>query len=258
MPELPDLEVFQQNLSRVLLKKKLQDIEVPVAKKLNVTLPALKKALVGQTLTDIRRSGKELDFIFGKSHTLAMHMMLHGKLYLLKSGEEQKFTIALLHFSGGLTLALTDFQRSAALTLDPPVKEAPDALSKDFNVKWLTEVLAKKKTAIKKFLTDQHQVLGIGNAYADEILYTARISPFSVCNKIPEKKVADLVKAVQKVLKDAVTKINKSHPGIIAGEVRDFMQVHVPRKEKSPGGYPIKHLDKGGRTYYTDEQELYK
>ncbi|MBV8252749.1 MAG: Fpg/Nei family DNA glycosylase [Chitinophaga sp.] len=258
MPELPDLEVFQQNLSKVLLKKKLQEIEVPVAKKLNVTLPALKKALVGQTLTDIRRSGKELHFIFGKTHVLGMHMMLHGKLYLLKPGEEQKFTIALLHFSGGHTLALTDFQRAAAITLDPPEKEAPDAFSKDFNAEWLTAALAKKKTTIKKFLTDQKQVLGIGNAYADEILYTARVSPFSICSKIPEKKVADVANAVKKVLKDAITKINKTHPGIIAGEVRDFMQVHVPKKEKSPGGYPIKHLDKGGRTYFTDEQELYK
>jgi formamidopyrimidine-DNA glycosylase len=258
MPELPDLEVFQQNLSKALLNKKLQEIDVPVTRKLKVSTAALKKALEGQKLTDIRRSGKELFFYFGKSHILAMHMMLHGKLYLLKEGEEQKFTVASLHFAGGVTLALTDYQKAAHLTLDPPEKEAPDALSKDFNDAWLEEQLSKKKTTIKKFLTDQKNVLGIGNAYADEILYAAKISPFSICNRIPAAQVKALVKAVKKVMTDAIKQINKSHPGIIHGEVRDFLQVHVPKKEKSPGGYPIQHVDKGGRTYFTDEQVLYK
>ncbi|NIG57412.1 DNA-formamidopyrimidine glycosylase family protein [Chitinophaga sp. Cy-1792] len=257
MPELPDLEVFQHNLEKALLKKKLTDISVPVTKNLKVTVAALKKALVGQSLVKIARSGKELNFYFGKQHVLGMHMMLHGKLYLLKDGEEQKFTIAVLQFSGGVSLALTDYQRAAHITLDPPEKTAPDALSKDFNAKYLEDHLSGKKITIKKYLTDQKNVLGIGNAYADEILYTAKISPFSVAGKIPPAQLNELVKAVQKVLKDAIKKINKSHPGIINGEVRDFMQVHVPKKEKSPGGRPIEHIDKGGRTYFTDEQVLY-
>ncbi|SHM90948.1 formamidopyrimidine-DNA glycosylase [Chitinophaga jiangningensis] len=257
MPELPDLEVFQQNLSAALQNKKLQEIEVPVTKHLKVKVAVLKKALEGQKLEKIARHGKELFFYFGKNHVLAMHMMLHGKLYLLKKNEEQKFTIATLRFTGGISLALTDFQRAAHLTLDPPEKEAPDALSKEFNDKYLQEQLAKKKTTIKKYLTDQKNVLGIGNAYADEILYTAKISPFSVGKAIPPKMLKDLVTATRKVLKDAIKKINKTHPGITNGEVRDFMQVHVPKKEKSPGGYPIQHVDKGGRTYFTEEQELY-
>ncbi|MBV7529073.1 Fpg/Nei family DNA glycosylase [Chitinophaga sp. sic0106] len=257
MPELPDLEVFQQNLSAALQHKKLQEIDVPVTKHLKVTLTALKKALEGQKLEKIARHGKELFFYFGKNHVLGMHMMLHGKLYLLKKNEEQKFTIATLRFGGGISLVLTDFQRSAHLTLDPPEKEAPDALSKAFNEQYLEAQLAKKKTTIKKYLTDQKNVLGIGNAYADEILYTAKISPFSISKAIPPQQIKALVAATRKVLKDAIRKINKSHPGITNGEVRDFMQVHVPGKEKSPGGYPIQHVDKGGRTYFTEEQVLY-
>lgn len=71
---------------------------------------------------------------------------------------------------------------------------------------------------------------GVGNAYADEILWHARISPFSVSSKIPEAKLKDLVKAIKSVLEDAEQNILKSNPGIINGEVRDFMDIHNSKK----------------------------
>ena len=84
------------------------------------------------------------------------------------------------------------------------------------------------------------------------------ISPFSVCNKIPADKVRDLAKSIRKVLTTAEKKILKSHPDIINGEVRDFLDIHNSKKQKSPTGALIRTSKAASRkTYYTDEQELF-
>ncbi|HVI47661.1 MAG TPA: DNA-formamidopyrimidine glycosylase family protein [Chitinophaga sp.] len=258
MPELPDLQVFRHNLGKALLHKELKAIHVINKKKLHTTEEVLKKALEGQHLKAIERIGKELHFVFSNKHVLGMHLMLNGKLYLYHALNEQRHTIATLLFTDGTGLALTDFQGQAALTLDPEEKAAPDALSDVVDETWMRAVLAKKKITIKKFLLDQKNILGIGNAYADDILWDARISPFSICNKIPEQKVKALVKSIRYILTNAEKLIRKHHPDLIHGEVRDYMLVHNHKLQKSPGGAEILHDTSSGRkTYYTAEQELY-
>ncbi|NLR66213.1 Fpg/Nei family DNA glycosylase [Chitinophaga varians] len=258
MPELPDLNVFSHNLEKTLLHKQLETIEVVVKKKLRTPEKELKAALEGQRLESIRRVGKELHFEFKNGHVLGMHLMLHGKLYLFDRQNEQKHTICTLLFKDGKGLALTDYQGQANIFLDPDPKEAPDALSKELTEAWLKAALAKKRTAIKKFLTDQKNILGIGNAYADDILWEARISPFSVANQIPSAAVKSLHKAIHKVLTNAEKNIRKHHPDIINGEVRDYMLVHSHKLTESPGGAAIQHVSSGGKTYYTNEQVEYK
>jgi len=259
MPELPDLQAFRHNLEKALLHKKLKSLTVVNAKKLHTTPKALQEALEGQTLEHIRRVGKELHFEFKNGHVLGMHLMLHGKLYFFQKKNTEKYTIVALLFEDGTGLALTDFQAAANVFLDPEEKTAPDAMSKEFTESYLETQLGKKKVTIKKYLLDQHNVLGIGNAYADDILWDARISPFSVCNKIPATAVKALFKSIRKILEGAEKKILKSNPDIIHGEVRDFMLVHSSKLKESPGGAEILKDTGGGRkTYYTDEQVLYK
>jgi formamidopyrimidine-DNA glycosylase len=135
---------------------------------------------------------------------------------------------------------------------------AIDALSIELNEAFLQEKL-QTKAAIKNVLLDQHVIRGIGNAYADEILWDARISPFSNSNKIPAAKVKALAKSIHKVLQNAEKQIRKTHPDIISGEIRDFLLIHNSNKSHSPTGAVIHNKTVGGRkTYYTDEQELYK
>jgi formamidopyrimidine-DNA glycosylase len=105
---------------------------------------------------------------------------------------------------------------------------------------------------------DQKVLRGIGNAYADEILYDAKLSPFSVSNKIPATNVKQLAKSIKKVLEEAEKQILKNTPDIISGEFRDFMLVHQPRKKQTPAGEMIHQKPLGSRkTYYTEEQELF-
>jgi len=257
MPELPDLQVFSQHLTRELAGKKIKAVRVTAKDiKMNVSVARLKKAIEGAVLKEVRREGKELFFLFKNGHILGVHLMLHGKFYWQEEEELKKNTLLVLSFSNKKELALTDFQHQARLTLDPEEKDTPDALSADVNLKYWKEQL-QSKAKIKNLLLDQQVVRGIGNAYADEILWEAGISPFSVAAKIPDPKIKALAKAVPRVLKQAIKQIKKTSPGIIGGEVRDFLAIHNSSRKKSPTGAAIRQEKKGRVTYYTDEQELF-
>lgn len=259
MPELPDLQVFSRNLDKKITGKKLKKINVPVTKKLKVPVETLKKSLEGKEVKEVYREGKELHIAFKNGNVLGLHLMLNGDLHFFEGKNESKNAIIELFFDDGTGLAVTDWQGVATPTLNPEKHDAPDALSKEITVDFLKEKLQKRRTIVKNVLLDQHIIRGIGNAYADEILWDAGISPFSVSDKIPEDKIKALAKSIKKVLNDAEKQILKSHPDIIKGEVRDFLLIHHSKKTKSPTGADIHNKVAGSRkTYYTDEQEMYK
>lgn len=98
-----------------------------------------------------------------------------------------------------------------------------------------------------------------GSAYVDEILYAAKISPFSKANKIPEANIETLTRAIKVVLTDAENHIRKNFPDTITEKERDFLQVHRPKQTLTLSGEPIlkAELDKR-KTYYVDSQELFE
>ena len=258
MPELPDLEAFSGNLNKAFEGKVLTTVTVVNKSKLKVPEKELKQAIEGQRLTKIYREGKELHFAFTNKHVLGLHLMLNGNLNVFEEANPKKNTIIELLFDDQSGLAMTDFQGMATPSLDPPPRTAPDALSDELNFTYLQQKL-QTKTAIKKLLLDQKIIGGIGNAYADEILWDARISPFSHSNKIPPDKIKALIKSIKHVLKDAIKHIKQTHPDIITGEIRDFLQIHNSKKTHSPSGAEIKTaLINSRKTYYTNEQELYE
>jgi len=258
MPELPDLEIFSRNLDQRLSGKELKEITVKNSKKINVPAQELKSVLEKQKLKKVYREGKELYFKF-ENNILSFHLMLNGELELLKNKKElPKYAIIDLLFKDGTSLTLSDFRGLAKATLDPAEDPAPDALAKEIDQHFFKRILSEKKAAVKNVLMDQQVIRGIGNAYADEILWEAGISPFSAAHKIPDAKLKDLSKAVKHVLENAVKQITKVHPEIISGEIRDFLKIHSPKKINSPAGVPIQIRKVGARkTYFTDEQELY-
>src|SRR3569833_3301 len=254
MPELPDLQVFSRNLTKALKGKKIGKI-ICHSKKLNVPVRHLQDALEGAELTKAERIGKELHFIFDNKHVLGLHLMLHGQLTVAKEEQTKSLVIA-LKFDDGQVLSLTDFQAAATPTLDPKENNTLDAL--EITPDYLQEKLGKTRTPVTPVLMDQKIVRGIGNAYAEELLWDARLSPFSTSNKIPAEKIKALARSIKKVLEDAEKQILKEHPGIITGEYRDFMEVHNARKKKTSTGSDILQKPIGSRkTYYTEEQEEY-
>ena len=256
MAELPDLTVFARILYRKYVGKKLQALEVTVPDKLNVSEAELKSALEGRELLGVRREGKTLQFEFSGGRVLGLHLMLRGKLVAIKNGEPPRFQILAFHFSSDEGFAVTDLQKQATPTLQPKRAAALDALAlKETELKLLA---AKKRTTIKTLLMDQKLVRGIGNSYADEILYHAGISPFSTANAIPEKAMTKLFKSISTVLEKAIEDIAEANGDELVGELRDFMAIHDPKRKTTAKSEEIKTGKIGGRTtYYTDTQELF-
>jgi formamidopyrimidine-DNA glycosylase len=257
MPELPDLHVFAQNLHAAFAGKKLKEINVASPSNLKDQKHELDAHLKGKILKEVHRRGKELRFVFNDNTVLGMHLMLNGDLYLLSEDKQPKNIIAELVFDNNDAIILTDWQGRANIKLNPEEKEGIDALAKELDFDQLKKAL-QSRAKIKARITDQNIIRGIGNAYADEILWDARIHPDSVSNKIPDEKIKDLLKAIKDVLQNAIREIEKKKPGIIRGEIRDFLKIHDPKKEKTSTGAVIKTAKKSSSfTYYTDEQKLF-
>jgi formamidopyrimidine-DNA glycosylase len=259
MPELPDLTVYQRNLRRMFVDHHVNDVRVFRAKRLNVTPNTLDAAVRDSRLIDIDREGKELQFRFSSGHSISVHLMLKGQFNLADDPAAIDHRLVSLAFGPRKYLVVSDPKGWATFTLDASPSEVPDALSNRFTDEYLREKLAAcPGTTMKAFLIDQEIVRGIGNAYADEILWECRISPHSTSNRLPEDAIAKLFDSIKGVLKAAIESISNTAPDAINGEHRDFLKVHNPNKSHSPTGFPIRQEEISTKnTYFTDEQIIY-
>lgn len=258
MPELPDVQIFSGNLKKLFTGKQLDKIILVNGKKLKDSQKDLSKTLEGFVLKDVYRSGKEFRFLFSNGEILGMHLMLTGDIFVFDKANAHKFTIVEMHFDDGTGIALTDRMRNANIKLNPVDKGGLDVFDKKFNLKYLTAIL-NRKSKIKDLLIDQDFIRGIGNGYADEILWETKISPYSDPTAIPTEKLKELIKNIRGVMKRAINQISKKYPDIIQGEIKEFLKIHTRKKTESPTGYPIIIDNKSSRkTYYTKEQILYK
>lgn len=259
MPELPDLQVIGKNLEKSLALEKVQKVILHKTKKIKTPQDDFTTAFEGSSVRSISRDGKELVFSFKNGNRLAIHLMREGRFALEDEEKIARFKILELIFESGKYLALTDFMKQATARINPPEETVPDATSDEFTLGYLEDRLAKRRNAtIKAFLVDQKNVRGIGNAYADEILWAARIAPQSKCGTIPEEVIGSLHREIGKVLARAEEQIRDADPNLVSGEIRDFLVVHRKDRSETPTGAKIIKGKVGGKsTYYTDEQELF-
>ncbi|MCL2300781.1 MAG: hypothetical protein FWC27_11635 [Firmicutes bacterium] len=260
MPELPDLEVYKTNLFNRLTSKRLAGLEVYNPQKVRAPKAAMLEGLAGRELLRIERVGKELLFDFGGNRTLAAHLMLNGTISIVpqEAAGSIGFKIFALCFERE-TLVFSDMGGLCTIRYMPVPDKTPDAFAASFTLEYfLRAAHAKPRMNIKAFLIDQKIVKGIGNAYADEILWAARVSPHSLVGKIPEDSLMALHRAIGSVLHEAVDSIQKISPDIITGEERSFLKVHNKRLKKTETGYPITVERVASKiTYYTAEQVAY-
>ncbi|MCL2513138.1 MAG: hypothetical protein FWF08_04470 [Oscillospiraceae bacterium] len=260
MPELPDLEVFKTNVYGRLASKRLVGLEIFNPKKVFAAKKTLTDDLVGRDLTCINRVGKELFFDFGDRRVIAAHLMLNGEISVVaeEAASEIKFKIFSMRFECD-TVVFSDKGSLCTIKYMPVSGKAPDAFDEAFTFDYFSgAVRGKQRANIKAFLIDQSVVKGIGNAYVDEILWAARISPHSLAGKIPEDKLKELYNAINDVLRGAVDSIKRISPDIISGEERSFLKVHNRAIKKTETGYPIITERIASKiTYYTEEQAVY-
>ncbi len=259
MPELPDLTIYQRNLKRMLVDHKVEEVCVFGAKRLNVPAGILGKAVRDAKLVDIQRDGKELQFRFSSGHSLSIHLMLKGQFDITADPTEIDNKLVSFGFGSRGHLVVSDPKGWATFTLDAGLSPVPDALSQDFTVHYLRKKLkTRPATTMKAFLIDQNIVRGIGNAYADEILWASRISPHSTPNNLPDAAIDQLFDSIKIVLGSAIDSISMAAPDAINGEHRDFLKVHNPSRSHSPTGFCIRQEEVSSKnTYFTDEQIVY-
>jgi len=266
MPELPDLHIFSENLKKRILDKNIASVAVYNPRKID-TPDMFCGKLTGTSIRDIVRDGKELFFLLANDHCFSVHLMLNGKFFITSQNDLESINskITALCFENtsssndGAAFVVADFQGLCKITLNPKKPKAPDAMSDTFTLSYFSDTLKKNAYKnIKAVLIDQYVVRGIGNAYVDEILWKADISPESVAGKIPEEKVKDLYEAIPFIFNDAIHNIQKISPDIISGEERSFLRVHNRNKKITDEGDKIIVKTKATKTtYFTDKQKRY-
>ena len=210
MPELPEVEVTRRGLAPRLVGQRIGPVEVREAR-LRWRVPATVRALSGRTVRAVRRRGKYLLFDCGDGH-LIVHLGMSGSLRLVDPG-----TAAGKHDHVDVTvgehvLRLRDPRRFGAVlwTADPPGEHpllrhlGVEPLSRALDARHLHALARPSGVSIKTLLMDGRRVVGVGNIYASESLFLARIDPRKRANRIPLERCAKLVAAVKVTLKAAI------------------------------------------------------
>jgi formamidopyrimidine-DNA glycosylase len=212
MPELPEVEVLVRSLQPVLRGKIIRGISVRRSSVLAPTSPReLRRALVGAKFTGLLRRGKYLLFQLegaatGQRMTFLGHLGMTGRMFLAGKHEHLPVHAAVIFDLGEENLIYEDTRYFGRLTLDDSAlaKLGPEPLSKDFQPAVFARALKRSRQPIKVKLLDQTVVAGIGNIYASEALFRARLSPEREANRLTPQQVRRLQRAIRRVLAEAI------------------------------------------------------
>lgn len=270
MPELPEVETVRRGLEKlwtrnpsitdVLLKRK--DLRFPFPKK-------LRDNLIGKKILGVRRRAKYLLIDLGDG-VLLSHLGMTGSWREVKVGEVDEFaddphSHVELHFDDGRKFIYRDPRRFGMLdyflkskeSTHPRLKQlGPEPLSDQFSTEYLFAKSRKRATAIKVFIMNQEVVVGVGNIYASEALFRARIRPTKLAGKISKDESAKLVASIVSVLKEAIaaggsTIRDYTQAGGEDGSFQYAHQVYERKGEPCPNcEAPIKAKVIGGRSTY--------
>jgi formamidopyrimidine-DNA glycosylase len=253
MPELPDVELYREALTSRVLGRKLRNVTLKGPFVLRTAVPPLT-ALFGRTVQSVERIGKRIVLGFDGDYHLVVHLMIAGRLQWTPEGGKApaKITLALFDFESG-TLALTEAGtrkraslhvvqgRDALAAHDPGGIDVMTASREEFEGR-----LRSENHTLKRSLTDPSLFSGIGNAYSDEILHRARLSPLAMSQKISEEEVTRLFDATRDVLFEWTSRLREQAGGLFPAKVTAFhpeMAVHGKYKEPCPVcGAPVQRI----------------
>lgn len=262
MPELPDLETLREVLERRIVDREVTSVRALRPGILKTVTPPLT-SLIGEAFTGIARRGKYLVLSLRSDLHLVVHLMLAGRFVLCKGNTKAtKATGLTITFIDGEDLRLIEngpVKLVKAHVVEDPItvkgiaEAGPEPLSCEFTVETLTQLVTGRRRQAKKLLTDQRMIAGIGSAYADEILFAARISPIRYVSTLSVDEIERLHKAIQRVLRNAIEEIRaRVGDSLFTDEIRDFLRVYKRTGEPCPTcGTPIAEIRYANtRTYY--------
>jgi formamidopyrimidine-DNA glycosylase len=259
MPELPEVEALRDFLRERLTGREVRRV-MPVAVSVLKTYDPGPSALEGRTFTDVQRHGKFLDLDTGGLH-LVLHLARAGWLRWRDALPAQpprpgkgplalRVSLAALSGDGAgggdaetdgfdLTEAGTRKRLAVYFVHDPAevpgvARLGPDPLADEFTPEVFAALLEGRRHRVKGLLRDQSVIAGIGNAYSDEILHAARMSPFKIAAELSEQDVAALYEALRTTLRDAVERSRGLAAGSLKSEKKSGLRVHGRTGEACP------------------------
>ena len=223
MPELPEVEVVTRSLKKTVKNCKIIKITVN-NRNLRFKVPKnFEQILKNKIIKNIKRKSKYIIFDFGNSFYTILHLGMSGTLHI----PSKKIVTNLSFYSnpnlpGKHNHIVIDFEKIKLIYNDPRrfgyfkifynkrdfdnyfTRIGPEALDKNFNLEYLENKIKNRKKNIKNFLLDQKIVSGIGNIYANEILYKSQISPMKSVRQLSSKELVKIIKFSKITLKKAI------------------------------------------------------
>ena len=264
MPELPEVETVKNQLSPHVIGRTITKVTLHWERMVKGQDAAeFLKLIAGQKIMDMTRQGKYMIVHLSNGSKLIIHLKMTGSLILGKDNSEPpKYTRAIIHLDDGQDVFFRDPRKFGVLKLLKDTKEidaklGPEPLEKEFTLKLFTEGLAKRTVPIKALLLDQKFLAGVGNMYADEALFLARIDPRRAANTLKKTEIRRLFNAIHEVLLAGLkyggaSVVTYFHPdGSVGTAHQHFNVAHNQKKECPICGGPIERIVVRGRgTYY--------
>lgn len=253
MPEYPDIVVYIERLESLVCGLSLEQVRFTSPFLLRTAEPPID-AIKGRIVQGFKRLGKRIVFIFEKDFFLVLHLMIAGRLHWKKPACKIPGKIGLAAFdfaNGSLLITEAGSIKRASLHLvkgnaqlagfDPGGLEIFKASSDAFHA-----VLVSENHTLKRALTDPHLFSGIGNAYSDEILHRARLSPFLLTQKMTAQQANQLYDATRETLKEWTQRLRAETAGGFPEKVTAFrkeMAVHGRYRKPCPDcGTPVQRI----------------
>lgn len=209
MPELPEIAQTKKFLDATVLQKEIKEVDFPQKKLLQAPEAAFRKTLLNHKITETMQLGKYLFLKADSGKSLVFHFGMTGKLEVYQHNEHPKYAHMVISFADSSHLTFVCRRKLGKIYLAEGVSEFREefSLGKDameLDASEFAELLREKRGAVKTALTDQHFISGIGNVYADEILYQCRIHPKSKIEKLAQDEKKQLYEKMQSVLGVAI------------------------------------------------------
>ena len=266
MPELPEVETVKETLKKQLLNQKILDVVVnysPIVEKPSVE--EFINKIKNQTIIDIKRRGKWLLFELNDYYLLS-HLRMEGKYYIKNFNDEVTRHQHVIFKFKDFELRYNDTRKFGRMYLldkknafnEKPLNELGyEPWDSNLNSDYLYHKYKNKKLPIKSVLLDQSIIVGIGNIYADEVLYLSKINPYKKANELNISELDSIIKNTKVVLEKAILlggttiKSYTSSEGV-HGRFQNELLVHT--KEECPNCHSklIKVKINGRGTYYCE------
>jgi formamidopyrimidine-DNA glycosylase len=246
MPELPEVETIRRDLEPLLVGRTLTRVRIHAgAERLAITHSprSLERQLVRRSVEQLDRHGKYLIARLDDGRYWVLHLRMTGSLvHTAADAIPHRFERARVDLDDRTSLRLNDMRKFATWHLVADAREAmprtgPDALSDECSVAWLRAAFARRSVPVKAVLLDQQVAAGVGNIYADEACWIARIDPRTPASRLSAQRVKRLHEGVRQTLRDSLGDRGSSFSDYLDGlgaEGLHHTRVHVFRRDGQP------------------------